>query len=164
MGITNKQEIILEDFYKTHCKKEHYGINNFLNNKCIEKEYKPSNIIFELYNNYPNKYKIIFATAHDKLNNLLDFMNFKKRSNGHYNANESRELLHLILDIFELQDGLSRAGVLLLIDKKYEIKMKECMLFLTESYGCEIPEKTGYFNITKYDPIFRIKNFSEKNR
>lgn len=70
-----------------------------------------------------NKISQLFSILHQKLDELLGHMNSKSKTNGHYNAAESRELLEVIDLLDELEQTLKTT--------KYNfILQKDCKVWL----------------------------------
>lgn len=95
------------------------------------------------------KAKFVFAWIHWNLNALLLEMNnrIQKNSEGHYCANESRELLSIINDIKDLKE------VKINVDKQYISNIQK-INFLKQTGGSTIPKNIEKFDIKKYEPIF----------
>ncbi|MDD0856632.1 hypothetical protein NHF46_00220 [Arthrobacter alpinus] len=97
-----------------------------------------------------------FGYFHDRLNDLLKFMNQKKLRGGHYNAEQSRELIDITREIGLLRTTLSRIGVVVSLAAEYEETLERCRVFLNNSGGSAIPEDFVEFAIEDYEPIFSI--------
>ena len=104
--------------------------------------------------------KKVLPVLHSKLNKLLEFMNKKGRSNKHYNADESRELLEIIDNISKLKKWYKELGYTLEIDKNYSTKIDYVKSFLQETGGSAIPEDFQDIEIEEINPIFE---FSKDN-
>ncbi|QQQ80153.1 protein kinase family protein [Saccharothrix sp. 6-C] len=107
-----------------------------------------------LYSTTDSNLAPVFASFHQRLNYLLDFMNQKKRVNGHYNADESRQLLDLIVELEEVQATLRRVGVEFWISPVYQLALDRCKKFLTRSGGSSIPDDFGPIAVERYDQVF----------
>ena len=140
----NKTELIINDFTKNIFAEDIE--ENYINLYEVKKD----------SNDNKNKMNLFFAFYHQKLNNLLDFMNYKIESNFHYNANQSRELIATIGQITSLRNELSKSEYKFDISEKYELKMQECSKFLSEYSGSTIPEDTEIFSTEKYEKIFTL--------
>lgn len=112
----------------------------------------------DLYRNYDNRVKNIFAYLHQNLNNLIGFMNDKSKTNHHFNAEESRKLIFLIETIEELRLMLQDTNLSFTLNKSYEDFLKYCDTFLSSSGGSLIPDNYKKFTLIKYDPIFKMNN------
>jgi hypothetical protein len=115
-------------------------------------------IYLRLYESYPEDYRGIFSVWHGRLNDLFKFMNQKAESNGHYNANESHELLELIKSIGELRSVLSKKGIEFRLAEIYDDKLKEVSGFLQQTCGSVIPDTYHPMQVEKYSPIFFIND------
>ncbi len=83
------------------------NIENYLEQKIMEFGEVNANRMIYLYNDAPNqRLKKIFSIIHFEINELLKFLNGKlpkndygseSEYNGHYNADESRELIKLLI-------------------------------------------------------------------
>lgn len=159
--MADRKKIVLNNFYNNFCiedQQDVFGLNSF------KEPYQPDFTILDIYEDYDDEYRFIFACAHDKLNKLLDFMIYKKRGNGHYNADSSRELISLIDGIFELQRELEKTGVLIVVEKEYLNWMFNCLGFLKGSGGSQIPEDFSIPPLIKFDPIFAIQGSIDEKR
>ena len=114
-------------------------IEYFLKVKCEENRVEGVLRTTELYKNIENKYlKHLFAVMHQGFNGLLNFMQMKKKSNGHYNAAESRELLQLINLYEDVEYTLKSTPLAFRLEEKYVDILKRCCDFLQESGGTAI--------------------------
>ncbi len=129
------------------------NIEYFLKQKYSEIQIDRAIKTEELYDDIDNKYiKIIFATLHQEINSLIDFMYHK--TNGHFNANESRELIHYI-DLYEnIRYVLKDSTFAFDINKEYKDFFAECKKFLVPSGGSSIPDDLTHIRIVDYEPIF----------
>ena len=127
-------------------------------NLCIVEVPRVDEIYFKLYESYPEDYRDIFPVWHGRLNDLFKFMNQKAESNGHYNANESHELLELIKSIGELRSVLSKKGIEFRLAEIYDDKLKEVSGFLQQTCGSVIPDTYHPMQVEKYSPIFFIND------
>ncbi|MET7952144.1 protein kinase family protein [Micromonospora sp. NPDC005324] len=98
----------------------------------------------------------IFSHLHARLDALLEFMNSKARTNRHFNAHESRELLALIDEIEDSRTIFRRVGAPFEFDEDYGHLIEECKKFLQESNGSQIPDDFRRIKIKRYEPVFRI--------
>lgn len=106
----------------------------------------------ELYNDISNVYlKKLFAILHQEFNRLFNFM-FRK-TNGHFNANESRELDEYIKLYEDMKYVLKETQLSFEIDKDYGSFIEECKGFLVLSGGSSIPrdlKKLNLLNMNQY--------------
>lgn len=119
-------------------------------------KYAGAEVATEYSRLYPQQGKTgrMFASFHERLNELFAFMNAKARSNQHFNADQSRSLLALIDEIEDAQKVLRRVGVNFLVADGYRQVIDGCKDFLAETYGSKIPDGFRKIDITKYEPVF----------
>lgn len=160
----SKIDLILNDFYKRHCLTRASFDDILSGNPNEQVEYTPNETIAKNYDTYPEKYNIIFACLHDKINRLMDFMKYKAGGNGHFNASESRDLIEIIESIRELQAVLLKIGIEIHVDSSYDEWLKSCSEFLASTQGSTIPNDLKIPTLIKYDPIFTIHNFVDIER
>lgn len=123
----------------------------------------------ELYNDINNRYlKKLFAILHQEFNRLFSFM--YKKTNGHFNANESRKLDEYIKLYEDMKYVLKETPLSFEIDKSYGSFIEECKGFLVLSGGSEIPKDLKKIQLIEYEPIFimtrsvKIVNRMEEKR
>ena len=110
----------------------------------------------KLYTNDP-PLNAIFANFHWRLNGLFNFMNVKQVRGGHYNADQSRELIDLIAEIHDVRTTLARVDIKIELRADYQDVVDECSAFLVPSGGSAIPD--GFtVNIERYDAVFSVPN------
>ncbi len=97
-----------------------------------------------------------FAYFHDKLNTLLGHMNHKRERGGHYNADQSRDLLEVIRDLGQLRTNLKRVDVEVSLSKTYEDALERCRTFLSPSGGSPMPPDFEEIPIEDYEAILTI--------
>lgn len=95
----------------------------------------------------------IFASFHSRLNELFHFLNVKQDRGGHYNAEQSRELLDLLSEIREVRTTLARVSIKLDTNAEYQAAIDECSAFLVRSGGSPIPEGLK-MPIERFEPVF----------
>ncbi|MDR0955909.1 MAG: abortive infection family protein [Candidatus Nomurabacteria bacterium] len=154
--MTDKEKMILDDFTERILYAEN---TDFLSDSFGTKTKKQlSQLYLKLYSNLDAKYAELFAYWQDRLNQLLEYLN-SRRQNGHYTANESRELLGVIQDISDFKTSLKHTTPVVLCEE-YQLLFDELVKFLQTSRGSGIPNDWPYINVVKYDPIFSIKKNS----
>lgn len=122
------------------------NIEGFLNLKLNQlSSFKSEKIILYqyLYDEVTNKeLKELFTIIHGGLNDLFSFMNYKNSRGigGHFNANESRDLIGLIDNLRVIQATLYNGDYSFEIINEYESVLKICRSFLSGSGGSSIPE------------------------
>lgn len=104
----------------------------------------------------PEPMNKMFADFHQRLNAQFEFMNYKMRANGHFNAENSRQLITLIDDIRDAQQLLKRMGMEFMVADYYQKILDECKKFLVESGGSRIPDDFERINLVKYEPVFHL--------
>jgi hypothetical protein len=118
----------------------------------------------QIYDNFPNETKEVFAILHSKLDALMSFLSYKARSHDmynpdmesiHYNAHESRELIFIINIIHKFKQ-ISKGNQLFTLHQTYSEFIDFMDPQLCESGGSPI---TGYktpFKTVDYEPIFEL--------
>lgn len=132
-------------------------LNNIFNNfiRFSNMDFKAKQQYIDIYSDYDNKIKPYFIYFHQELDELLRYMN-DRVSNGHYNANESRELICIIEQINELQSILKNTNYSFYLDEDYKKCIDYCYTFLSTSGGSEIPKEYKKIILKRYEPIFKI--------
>lgn len=110
-----------------------------------------------LYREYDNSFQHIFGYLHQSLNSLFDFMYRKFKTNHHFNADASRDLIFCIEFIEGLDRDLKGTEFELTVDPYYKEKLRFCKGFLQESGGSSIPDDFEKIHTKNYDPIFFIQ-------
>lgn len=128
-------------------------LNNFIHFNNID--FKAKQQYIDIYNGYDNKISPYFIYFHQELDGLLRYMN-DRVSNGHYTANESRELIYIIEQINELQATLKNTKYSFTLDVDYKKCIDYCYTFLSSSGGSEIPKEYKKITLKRYEPIFKI--------
>ncbi|MFA7084083.1 MAG: protein kinase family protein [Arcobacteraceae bacterium] len=105
-----------------------------------------------------NNLAYLFAYFHFKLNNLFEFLNYKIDVNGHYNADESRELISIINNEKNLYNELKNSLYSFYIEENYLKVIDLCEPFLLQSGGSAIPEDLSKINLIKARPIFYLSS------
>lgn len=115
-----------------------------------------SNAFLRLYNDGDTNGAVAmaFASMHERLNNLLRFLNSKMGYNGHYNAAQSRELLDLIDEIREVTATLARIGINVRMRDDYERVLEDCAAFLVPSGGSAIPDDFKAVPLERFERVF----------
>lgn len=133
------------------------NIDVFLNEKYKQYEPKQSLSTLDLYKNIKNNnLKILFAVMHQKFNELFKFMYSKSKSNNHYNAEPSRELLDFIKLYKDMEYCLKESSYSFKINSSYLTLINFCNTFLSSSGGSLIPTKLPQITLLEYDPIFEL--------
>jgi tRNA A-37 threonylcarbamoyl transferase component Bud32 len=100
----------------------------------------------------------MFANFHERLNGHFEFMNYKAGTNGHFNAEDSRQLLALIEEIQTAQEVLRLVGTEFVVVDGYRAVIERCREFLVLSGGSPIPEDMPRIDIVKYKPVFSLSD------
>lgn len=159
----NKSERIddMSDFDK-----ESYELDNFLKIKLTQfiNKYDSQKIaLFKpYYIHFAHSHLIdIFSILHSNLNDLFEFLNYKNSANGgHYNADDSRQLLDIIEQIRILQAKLTD-NYSFKIDDYYKEIINRCKKFLSLRNGSTIPEGFPNVDIIEEKAIFVKINSTE---
>lgn len=124
----------------------------------IAQKYRPDQVeaaYARLYTSEDPRLQSVFGSFHQRLNQLLDFMNEKRQLNNHYNADASRDLLDLIGEIDDVQKVLRALGVDITLNDAYRTVLGTCRGFLSRSGGSTIPDDFVPATLERYAPIFR---------
>lgn len=97
-----------------------------------------------------------FAYFHDKLNALLGYMNHKRERGGHYNAEQSRDLLEVMRELGQLRTNLKRVDVEVSVRKSYQDALERCRTFLSPSGGSPMPPDFEEIPLENYEAIFTV--------
>ena len=122
-----------------------------------------------LYENISNRYlKSLFAILQQEFNRLFKFMYGK--SNGHYNAEESRQLIEYIKLYEDMEFVLKESDYSFKINENYKKLIEKCKTFLQNSGGSAIPNDLEQIRLLEYEPIFTmvrnikiVRNVDERN-
>lgn len=141
------------------------NIQYFLKQKF--EQYQLNEVVrtIELYNNISNQYQQnLFAILHQEFNRLFNFMYSK--SNGHFNAAESRQLMDYIKLYEDMEYVLKNTELSFKINDEYKNLINECKKFLVSSGGSTIPTDLIHVRLIDYGPIFfmmRTINIKREN-
>lgn len=129
------------------------NINYYLNNKFDEIQIPHAIKTEDLYSDVPDrKLKLIFATLHQEFNRLISFM--YKKTNGHFNAEESRDLDKYITLYDDMKYVLKDSNYSFELDNEYDSFLNECKTFIVTSGGSTIPDNLNRIRLKEYEPIF----------
>lgn len=125
-----------------------------------------TNRMIDLYVDVPNqRLKKVFSIIHFEINELLKFLNEKLPRNdygseseyiGHYNADESRELIKWIDQISEIQSNLKGTKLNFQIERYYNEALQKCNEFLQRIGGSPIPNGIKKIQLALLYPIFIV--------
>lgn len=99
-----------------------------------------------------------FAYIHAGLDVEFKHMNYKARggSSGHFNADNSRNLLDLIDLLAEARTMLNKAGHSLTMAPEYQRVIENAPAWLVDSGGSPIPEGFTPVEVQSYTPVFSL--------
>lgn len=99
-----------------------------------------------------------FAYIHAGLDAEFKHMNYKARggSSGHFNADNSRNLLGLIDLLTEARTLLNKAGHSLTMTPEYQRVIENAPAWLVDSGGSPIPEGFTPVEVESYAPVFSL--------
>jgi eukaryotic-like serine/threonine-protein kinase len=106
----------------------------------------------------PDEHSTMFAVLHEKLNEHFDSINRCSRSNRHYWAEPSRELLALIETIRKDLHSLKRAGVEVLLREDYDNDLAGLRRWISPSGGSPVPEDFQAIDVEEYAGVFINKD------
>lgn len=133
------------------------NVDVFLKSKSQENQLQEIVKTLDLYEDIQNEYlKSLFAVMHQEFNRLFKFMFYKKKSNNHYNAEESRKLIHFIKLYKDMQYVLKPTQYAFQINETYNRFINICDEFLVGSGGSDIPEDLEEIPLYEYEPIFTM--------
>lgn len=129
------------------------NVEFYLKKRCEDIHIENTLIFEELYNDIENtKLRAIFATLHQEFNRLIDFMYSK--TNGHFNAEESRALYYYINFFEDTKYTLKDTMYAFDMNQNYKSFLDKCKTFLNLSGGSAIPSDLNKLRLIDYEPIF----------
>ena len=139
------------------------NIDFYLKKRCEDIQIEKALRLEELYNDIDNpKLRIIFATLHQEFNRLISFM--YNKTNGHFNADESRALDYYINFFEDTKYTLKDTMYSFDLNEDYKKFLNECTKFLSLSGGSTIPDDLNRIRIIDYEPIFFLRKGIKVNR
>ncbi len=142
-----KEEIIIDEQYNIAVEKD--ISDTYLNVYKVN----PSDKSFD------SKIRVVFAFYHEELNRLLSFLNDRINSSKYYTANEGRQLLKYIENIFTMQKAHFKTKYDFIIDRNYYLYFKKLQPILGE-HGTYLPDELEVIILKKYEPMFTLKKSS----
>lgn len=113
-------------------------------------------IFEELYQQVPDPdQKSLFSLLHFQINSLIHYMYTK--NNGHYNAEQSRDLLKIIEVFRIMKTKLNGTSYSFKMDSEYESLLQQCLTFLAPSHGSTIPDDLLRIELIDHRPIFQME-------
>ncbi len=112
-----------------------------------------------LYSGYCSSNKTfekLLAIMHQEFNRLYKYMYSKQRSNCHYNAFESRQLLEYIRLYENMNYHLKGTKYAFEINSEYKKLIEQSLTFLQETNGSPIPHDLLQIEMLDYEPIFTM--------
>lgn len=105
-----------------------------------------------------NPFASAFAFLHQRIDSELTWMNLKARNgtSGHFNADNSRNLLGLIDEVADLKRAMEKAGKSLVLDPEYQRVLDGSKAWLVDSGGSPIPEGFTPVLVEKYEAVFGL--------
>lgn len=103
-----------------------------------------------------------FASIHERLDEEFLWMNYKARNGqpGHFNADNSRNLLDWIDEVRDLKRSFEKAGKAITVSPEYQRVLDGSAEWLVQSGGSAIPEGFTPVVVEKYAPVFSIEDTS----
>lgn len=139
------------------------NVDFYLKKRCEDIQMEKALRLEELYNDIDNpKLRIIFATLHQEFNRLISFM--YNKTNGHFNADESRALDYYINFFEDTKYTLKDTMYSFDLNEDYKKFLNECTKFLSLSGGSTIPADLNRIRIIDYEPIFFLRRSIKVNR
>lgn len=139
------------------------NVDFYLKKRCEDIQIEKALRLEELYNDIDNpKLRIIFATLHQEFNRLISFM--YNKTNGHFNADESRALDYYINFFEDTKYTLKDTMYSFDLNEDYKKFLNECTKFLSLSGGSTIPADLNRIRIIDYEPIFFLRRSIKVNR
>lgn len=139
------------------------NIDFYLKKRCEDIQIEKALRLEELYNDIDNpKLRIIFATLHQEFNRLISFM--YNKTNGHFNADESRALDYYINFFEDTKYTLKDTIYSFDLNEDYKKFLNDCTKFLSLSGGSTIPADLNRIRIIDYEPIFFLRKSIKVSR
>jgi tRNA A-37 threonylcarbamoyl transferase component Bud32 len=100
------------------------------------------------------RFGLVFASLHWRLNDHFDAINDRARSSHYYWADNSRELIALLDELAETIGTLRQTGFDVSFREDYDDAVKRCKPWLASIRGSTVPEDFKPIEIVKYEPVF----------
>lgn len=161
--IISEEKVIDNDPSNGFSQRIQVYLNNVLNDLTVDSTSKKINRYSDFYIGINTPLKNIFSFYHFQLNNLFQYLN-SRLSNGHFTADESRELIRIIDEIESLQNNVQNSDFSFRVIDDYQKRLEECKVFLSPSGGSTIPETLTKIEIKEMEPIFILETSLEVKR
>lgn len=144
-------------------------IDTYLSHIAKENTLDMRDDILSLYETVRNDdLKKIFAVYHTQLNKWFAEINSAIRYNydeneervytgGYFNAQDSREYLHVVDQIEQLKNKCNSSEYSFQICDKYSNAIRDCYKFIVKSGGSHIPENFPPIDIEDLSPVFCLE-------
>lgn len=124
-------------------------------------ENKIDNLYINLYSSKVNdriksKLMFLFSYYHYELNSLLTELNYRIQGSKYYRSDDSRFLMAIIDEVFELISNLRNTKYDFRMERSYYFYLKNAKSFLNSYGGTQLPEEVKSISIKKYDKIFNL--------
>lgn len=103
-----------------------------------------------------------FASFHERLTTHFVAINDRAKSTHHYWADNSRELIALIDEVYETIRTLRTVGFDIAFHENYDTAVQRCRPWLSSGGGSTIPDDFQPIEITRYTPVFVCSDTSVK--
>lgn len=136
--------------------------DNFIEDKYRNLVFEENKEYIELYKNFTDeRLRIIFSTFHYHLIELFKSMNVRLPSpegNNHFWAQPSRDLRHIILVIFEMEEFFKSSAFEFSIPSQYRQLYEKCLTFLQDSGGSCLPKDLERIVLPYKIKLFELKD------
>lgn len=108
----------------------------------------------------------IFIILHTALNKLFEFLyrKYSPGNGGHYNADESRDLIQVIETIEILTAALKNSRFNFSLESSYADLLRIFKTFLVKSGGSSLPTDIPLIDLVGYKPVFTLSDVIEVER
>jgi len=142
-----KTELIINDMFT-----KLYYLNKIDDNYMkLYDAFQPANSTLDMMDN-------LFAYFHCSLFQLLGELNYRIRSNKYFRAQDSRDLIEVINDIFALRKELQGTCYYFNIKKECHFFLRTILPCLKSSNGTQLPVEIKPYQLSRYDRIFTYVN------
>lgn len=142
-----KTELIINDMFNKHCCSNEID-DNYMK---LYDAFQPVSSGLDMMDN-------LFACFHYSLFQLIGELNHRIRSNKYFRAQDSRDLIEVIDDIFALQKELQGTCYYFKIKKECYFFLRTILPCLQSSNGTQLPVEIKPYQLSRYDRIFTYVN------